>query len=157
MNVSEDRFLALFRDCESAFKLEYQTDPVPGEMEVFRAWQEGRPRLPEGFRPWQDWLSYIRSVGRKVVRVRLVDEPPTPYQEFLTWAVPYHREAGEDIRTMPRGLAVILGITPANWWLFDSDRVVTMNMDATGMTLVTGQETVKTHCAWRDLALSRAD
>ena len=155
--MNEDQFLALFRDCESAFKLEYQTEPVPGELDLFRAWQDGNPPQPRDWKPWQDWLDHCRHLGGKIIRVRLIDDPPTPYQEFLKCAVPYHREAGDDIRYMPRDLAVILDIAPANWWLFDSDRLVTMNMDATGMALVTDPGTVKEHCAWRDLALSRAN
>jgi hypothetical protein len=157
--LSGDQFLALFRDSASASRLEYQTVPVPEEAAVLSAWQDGKPLLPSQFRPWQDWLDYIRSVRSQVTRVRLVDEPPTPYQAMLTWAVPYHDAAGDKIWTMPRSQAEALGVKAGNWWLFlggEQDSLVTMTPDAAVMTLITRHEVIARHRVWWDLAYSRA-
>lgn len=150
--VSEERFLGMFPACEIAFRLEWQPDPMPRELDAFRAWQDGHPLLPSQWAAWGGWLDFTRELGGKVTRVRLVDDPPTPYQQWGMWAVPYHRGAGDDIRCMPRSLAETLGIVAGNWWLFDSERLVTMN--GTSKTLVTDPETLIIHRAWRDLALS---
>jgi hypothetical protein len=149
--VSEERFLGMFRSCGAAFRLEWQPDPMPDELDAFRAWKDGTPLLPSQWAMWADWLAFTRALGGKITRVRLIDDPPTPYQQWGMWAVPYHRDAGDDIRCMPRSQAENLGIVAGNWWLFDGE-LVTMN--GTSKTMVTDTETVIVHRAWRDLALS---
>jgi hypothetical protein len=152
--IGEDQFLGMFRTCRAAFRLEHQRDPLPEEQNAFTCYQVGNPLLPSQWQPWGDWLKFTRHLGGKIIRVRLVDEPPTPYQQWAMWATPYHRDAGDDIRYMRRRLAENLGIVATNWWLFDAEHLVTM--DGTSKMLVTDAEVLIIHRAWRDLALSQA-
>lgn len=156
--ISDERFLGMFRDCQATFRLEWQPDPMPDELDAFRAWQEGNPLLPSQWPMWGEWLDFTRSLGGKIIRVRLVDDPPTSYQQWGMWAIRYHRDAGDDIRCMPRGRAETLGIVAGNWWLFrEAEHERLIIMDGTSKTLVTDQEKITVHRAWRDLALSHTE
>ena len=149
--MDEEQFLGMFGSCAAAFRLEWQTDPVPDEEAAFTYWLAGNPLLPSQWPMWADWLDFTRSLGGKITRVRLIDDPPTPYQEWGMWAIPYHREAGDDIRCMAHSLAEVLGIPPGNWWMFDNQLVT---MKGTSKTLVTDTEVIAVHLAWKERALS---
>lgn len=156
-DIGEDQFLGMFRDCGTAFRLEWQPYPVDDEEAAFTCWQAGNPLLPSQWPMWAGWLEFTRSLGGKITRVRLLEDPPTPYQQWGMWATSYHRDAGDDIRYIARNLAEVLGIPPANWWLFEhaeDARLVTMNGIA--KTLVTDTTTVEVHRTWRSRALDHA-
>ena len=69
----------------------------------------------------------LTAEGKRVARVRILEEPPTDYQRWLLWASPWHAAAGEDIRYLPRSQAERISLPLVNdWWLLDDERVILM-------------------------------
>lgn len=108
------------------------------------------------YQPWLDRVQRVTRSGRRIERVRVLDEPLTPYQRFNLWAGQWNERAGERIQYLPRRDAQQLGIpTGQDWWLFDSSVLVLMLFDDAGR--LTGRELVDdgrmdVYVAWRDLA-----
>ena len=48
--------------------------------------------------------------GKRISRVRVLAEPPSDYQRWELWAAPWHSQAGERIRYMPRSRAERIGL-----------------------------------------------
>jgi hypothetical protein len=94
-------------------------------------------------------------------RVRVHDDPPTPYQQWERWVGSWNIRAGETLRYMTRARAHEVGLLPAagdvDWWLLDSNRLIAMRFDTQGRRvateLVRDPATVVQACAWRDLAV----
>lgn len=161
--LTGEDFDNLFRHfSHTAWRLE--TQPVylvESEQEQVAAFLAGQPRPPAEFAQYSAWLDQIRlltSEGKRVGRVRVLTEPPTDYLRWEAWAGAWNIEAGEDIRYMPRGRAVEVGLPlDYDWWLFDSLRLAKMKFDPEGRPMggeiITGPEVVVQHCAWRDLAV----
>jgi hypothetical protein len=160
--IGED-FETLFRFYRhSAFRLEVQpVYTVAGEQEAFARYLAGQPQPPTEIPYFMEWLDQIRQVtaeGRRVERVRVIDDPPTDYQRWEAWAGQWNIAAGEVIRYIDRAKALALGI-PLNydWWLFDDERLAIMRFDEIGRplggTIVNDPETVVQHQTWRDLAV----
>ena len=112
---------------------------------------------------WQTWLDEMKeltSQGKKISRVRIVDDPPTGYQRWAMWTTRWHLEAGEDIRYLLRATARTLGIPAGDWWLFDDTSLVLMTFTSDGQpdgrTLVTDPAVVRKHHTWRALATRHA-
>jgi hypothetical protein len=159
--TSED-FNRLVRYFEhEAFRLEAQPAYlVDDEREPFRAFLRGEPLTPTNlpyFRAWYDQITAATQAGRRIARVRIVDDPPTDYQRWEAWVGTWNTTAGENIRYLPRGRARTLGLPDDDWWLFDSTRLAVMRFDPNGRPLggeiVDDPEVVAQHCAWRDLAV----
>lgn len=163
--ITNDEFAELFRTFEhSAFRLETQPAyRMTTERKSFGFFLCGSPQPPSELPWWQSWLDQIRDLtaqGKKVARVRFVDDPPTSYQRWEMWATPYHREAGEDIRYLPRNIAHVLGLVDGDWWLFDDSKLVVMGFtergEVDGKTLITDPEIVRQHRSLWGLAASNA-
>ncbi|WP_166379813.1 DUF6879 family protein [Catellatospora methionotrophica] len=149
----------------SAFRLETQpVYTVAGEQDTLRRYLTGHPQHPADVPYLATWLDQIRQVtaeGRRVERVRIVDEPPTDYQRWERWVGQWNTEAGERIRYLSRAVAESIGLPlAADWWLFDEERVAVMRFDETGRplggTVVTDPAVVVQHLAWRDLAIKHS-
>ncbi len=82
--------------------------------------------------PWFDAVRRAVDAGRVIQRVRVVDQPPTPYQRFELSLVPFHVDAGEDLRILGTPDARALGIPPMNFWLLDDARVVALEIGNDG-------------------------
>ena len=136
------------------------------EADELRRFQDGAPTEPPHVSWWRPWLDQIRELtqqGKRIGRVRVVTEPPTAYQRWERWALPWHREAGEQITYMPRSRAAEIGLPGYDFWLFDDDRLVLMLYDAagrnSGMVQISHEDApalVAQHCAWRNLAVHHA-
>jgi hypothetical protein len=160
--VSEEEFgrlLATFR--RSAFHLEtrpsYAMSYERADFELFLA---GTPRPPsevDWWKPWLDQITELDRQGKHVRRVRVLAEPPTDYQRWLIWADPWHAEAGEDIRYMPRSKAERIGLPLSHdWWLLDDERVIvtwfTDDGEIREKFLITDPVPVAAYRIWRDVA-----
>lgn len=152
----------------TAFRFECQ--PVYAEAEeadTVRRFLAGNPQPPTEvpeLRVWFEQVAGLVAGGRRIERVRVHDEPPTPYQRWLQWIDQWNTEAGEVIRYMTRARAHAAGLGPAltniDWWLMDDQRLILMRFDTNGRRveneLVTDPERVAQGCTWWDLAVHHA-
>ncbi|MGW7518378.1 DUF6879 family protein [Streptomyces sp. NPDC054796] len=155
-------FLKLFRDFHhTAFRLEVRTAyGIPEEDEPFRDFLAGRQPPISWFRPWLSLMEEQTAQGKRVERVRLIDEPPSDYLRFELWGTPYNLAAGEDIRYLRRAEAAPLALPEHDFWLFDSRLVARLQFGDRdrflGVTLSEDPEDALRHVRWRDAAWSRA-
>lgn len=164
--LTGEDFNSLFRYFhDTAFRLE--TRPfyaVAEEREAYEGFLAGHPEPLTAFgffTAWRDQIADLTARGRRVERVRLLDDPPSDYQRWEIWAGPFSADAGEVIRYLPRHRAIDLRIPDTDdWWLFDSQRLAHVRFDEEGRPLggeiVTDPDIVAQHCAWRDLAVQHA-
>ncbi|MDQ1292141.1 MAG: hypothetical protein QG608_18 [Actinomycetota bacterium] len=113
------------------------------------------------YRPWFERIRAVTAAGGLVQRIRILDEPPTPYQEWEIWIAPCAVEAGENIRYLTRDHARPLGVpTDHDWWLLDDTRLVVLDFDDNdrpqGGHVLTDPPTIRTHRTWWDLASRHA-
>jgi hypothetical protein len=129
----------------SAFRLELQPayrEPV--EAEAVARFLAGKAELPTkigSLRAWFEQVADLTLAGRTVRRVRVHEDPPTPYQRWERWVGTWNTQAGEEIRYMTRAEAHRVGLLPAagdtDWWLLDSDRLIVMTFDGKGHRIKT--------------------
>jgi hypothetical protein len=148
----------------SAFRLECRRGyfvTEDDEREAFERFRNKNP-APSSWLEHREWFTTVRSAvarGAVMQRVRLVDPPLSPYQEFqFKWSYPYNERAGEQIFVMvdspivsvPRGYE-------HDFWLFDDATVVLLNYDNRGRFLgVQGVEDVERYSRIRDSLLANA-
>ncbi|MFF7690577.1 DUF6879 family protein [Streptomyces syringium] len=94
--------------------------------------------------------------GKRIERVRLVDDPPTDGQRFLLMSAVTNIAAGEDIRNMWRADAEKRGLPAEDFWLFDSRRALLLHFDESdeylGAELVEDPARIVRYCRVRDAA-----
>lgn len=163
--ITEDLFLEMVRSFrESAFRLETRDSYALGyERTDFEHFLAGSPTPPpelDWWRPWLDRVTRWRQEGKTIGRVRVLADPPTGYQRWMLWADRWAREAGEDIRYIPRGKANEIGLPAVDWWLLDDEQAIIMAFDDDGRpgqkTLVTEPDLIARYRRWRDLAVRHA-
>jgi hypothetical protein len=160
--MDQDQFRVMFAESRTAFRLEHQRNPLPGERAAVGHWRQGRPMVPWEWPEWRDWLDLAwrhTSAGGEIRRVRLVDDPPTYYQQWGMSITSWHEQAGDRIRYLPCRVAERLGIPIANWWLFDDTHVVEMTYDegkVPGKILISEPEVIAKYRTWRDLVVANA-
>ncbi|MGP2439146.1 DUF6879 family protein [Streptomyces sp. JW3] len=67
--------------------------------------------------------------GKRIERVRLVDEPATLGQRYLFESAKWNIAQGEDIRHLKRGQADLLRLPAEDFWLFDSRLIALLRFD----------------------------
>ncbi|MES4901780.1 MULTISPECIES: DUF6879 family protein [unclassified Streptomyces] len=67
--------------------------------------------------------------GKRVERVRIVDDPPTIGQRYLLYSATRNNDMGEDIRNLWRADADRLRLPAEDFWIFDSRLVALLNFD----------------------------
>lgn len=164
--ITEDEFDDLLRSFkQSAFRLETRDHYALGyEQEEYDRFLAGNPTPPPQVDWWLPWLKQIARLtyeGKWIGRVRILAEPPTDYQRWELWAAPWHAEAGERIRYMPRYRAAELDLPlGSDWWLLDGKRVVIMLFTDDGEIdrkfLSDDPGIVAPFLRWRDLAVRYA-
>jgi len=164
--ITEDEFTEQVRSFgRTAFHLEAQPAYVIDfERPDFDRFLAGDPVPPPDSGLWLPWLERVmrlKAEGKRVGRVRVLEEPPTDYQRWLLWATPWNEAAGEDIRYMPRSRAERIGLPlDHDWWLLDGERVLITWFTADGeireKVFTDEPGDVARHRAWRDLALAHA-
>jgi hypothetical protein len=102
----------------SARKLETRRRTVaPGEADRIRAFEEGLPRPVRSVRtePWLARIAVTTALEHKSwQRVRIIDDPLTPYQAYGLPGLVESQAAGEDIRIARR--AAVPDLATDFWW-----------------------------------------
>jgi uncharacterized protein DUF6879 len=164
--VSDDQFARLLATFErTAFHFETRPFYVLGaERQYLERFLAGSPVPPPDVDWHQGWLEQVATLtrqGKHVSRVRVLDEPPTGYQRWLLWADPWHAEAGEDIRYIPRSRAERVKLPlDHDWWLLDGIRVIVTRFaesgEIAGKELVTDPVTLTHYRLWQAIAIRDA-
>lgn len=115
-------FEVLFRRYRyTAWRLETRTSyGVADEDAPYQRWLVGRDPGIDWFRPWLDMVRGETAKGKRMERVRLIDDPPSDYLRWELWGTPYNAAVGEDIRYLPRDHPVVAELPETDFWLFDS-------------------------------------
>ncbi|MFD8911745.1 DUF6879 family protein [Streptomyces sp. NPDC059575] len=127
----------LFRDFRhTAFRLEtrrgYASDR---DSPKWQRWLDGEDIAAEPANAWRENVAAQTAQGKRFERVRIVDVPPTPGQEFLLASAPGNLAVGEDIRNLDRADAERLHLPDYDFWLFDSKTVARFAFDDEDTTL----------------------
>ncbi|MFD9796883.1 DUF6879 family protein [Streptomyces sp. NPDC059070] len=154
--VPAHRITGFFRDAfeHTAWRLEtrraYAADQGTEEYRRFLAGVA--PPRDDG--PWFVNARRQTASGKRMERVRLVDEPATHNQRYLLATTPDNLAAGEDIRFLFRSRAQEIGLPDFDFWLFDSSVLATFDWDdaARRLELTTDPHRVPAACRARDAA-----
>jgi hypothetical protein len=106
----------------------------PSEVDEVRAWEDGNPIVPVDD-PWFGMVRGLTAAGRRVARVRVHEEPPTSYQQWLDWlATVGSKPAGEEVRVISRARALEVGLpaSRSDWWLLDGRQLIVMTFNPDG-------------------------
>jgi hypothetical protein len=164
--LTADDFNSLFRYfTRTAFRLETQpVYTVAEEQQSVQRFLAGDLHALRDYPPFAAWLDQIQALnraGKRVQRVRILDEPPTDYQRWEIWSGQSNIAAGEHIGYLPRGRARSIGLPDDHdWWLFDGQRLARMRFDPHGVPLggeITDDPAIiARHRTWQDLAIRHA-
>ncbi|MFI5616847.1 DUF6879 family protein [Streptomyces sp. NPDC051567] len=129
--IGLDEFENLFRTFEhTAWRLEsrrrYGSDEA---TETYRQFTETGAVEWDLTGPYCDMIRNQTAQGKRVERVRVVDEPPTVGQLYLLDNAKRNSTFGEDIRNLSRKEAERLRLPAEDYWLFDSRIVALLNFD----------------------------
>lgn len=148
----------------TAFRLELQANYVEaGEDDPVPQFLAGHPGPPtDELAAWFEQIHVATSAGKRVQRVRVQHQPPTPYQAWERWLDRnWNTPAGENIRYLSREQAHHIGLLPAagttDWWLFDDQWLILMHFDdaghRVGNEITDEHEPVEQARQWRYLAV----
>lgn len=151
------RKTACYFEAQATYALDY-------EAADFGQFLAGSPTPPSEISWWAPWLDQVAELtrqGRQITRVRVISEPPSDYQRWGLWALPWHARAGEQIRYMSRHHAEQIDLPlKYDWWLMDDEQVIRLRYTPDGRIiskeLTTHQGTITRFRALRDLAVSNA-
>ncbi|MBT2367013.1 hypothetical protein J7E88_17275 [Streptomyces sp. ISL-10] len=134
---------------------EYAADQATEEYQDF---VRGVAPLRDEGGPWFVNAREQTARGKRIERVRLVDEPPSTGQRYLLATTPDNLAAGEDIRFLLRADAERLGLPDFDFWLFDSRVLARFNWTdpARRMELTTDPAAIVAVCQARDAAWHHA-
>src|SRR4051812_35690437 len=126
-------FRRLFTDVQQSwFRLEtLQRYDATNEREDFAAFLRGES-INTAPGPSQAMIRDHVAAGRQLVRVHVIEEPPSDYIRYELAAYAPNVEAGENVRLIP----VPAGTWPADipthdYWLFDDERLWLMDYSQT--------------------------
>ncbi|MEV8453671.1 DUF6879 family protein [Streptomyces sp. NPDC052095] len=113
--------------------------------------------------PGEPWFANMRAqtdAGKRVGRVRIIDNPPTTEQLFLLDYARHNAAAGEDIRYVWREEADRSALPAEDFWIFDSRLVALLHFDEAdnllGIELITRPADVVRYGIVRDAAMHHA-
>lgn len=163
MKIELGAELDLVRASTRALRLEqapiYPSDVTGGAL---NAWLGGEtdPLAPgasfDPGHPWFDLVATHAVAGHPVTRIRVHQEPPTPYQRWIRWAGALNVVAGERIGYVSRAVADAAGVSVASgdWWLLD-DKLIVYTFDprwsGTAELVDDGERLAAALTAWRTL------
>ncbi|CAL2059374.1 conserved protein of unknown function [Streptomyces murinus] len=140
----------------TAWRLEtqrgYESDR---QSDRYQRWARGDGYSAEGREKFLDGRRALAKQGKRVERVRVVDDPPTENQRYLLVGAPSTIAAGEDIRHLWRADADRLALPNADFWLFDSRTLALFHHEegrTLGLELITDPAEVLKACQVRDAA-----
>ncbi|MEU7151169.1 DUF6879 family protein [Streptomyces sp. NPDC045456] len=113
--------------------------------------------------PQEAWFVTMRrqtGAGKRVGRVRIIDNPPTQEQLFLLDYARHNAAVGEDMRYLWRCDAERTGLPHEDFWLFDSRLVALLRFDDADtllhIELITDPARVVQYSRARDAAMHHA-
>ncbi|MFI1307010.1 DUF6879 family protein [Streptomyces sioyaensis] len=160
--IDLDKFSQLFKTFgHSAWRLEtrrgYASD---------REGESYREFVAKGTVAWDldsDWCRNMRAqtaAGKRVGRVRIVDNPPTTGQLYLLDNAKRNSATGEDMRNLWRADAERLQLPAEDFWIFDSRFIALLHFDEAdtllNVELITEPAEVLRYAQVRDVALHHA-
>ncbi|MEU8952082.1 DUF6879 family protein [Streptomyces sp. NPDC048489] len=126
----------------------------------WQRWLDGEDVASDPPNSWRENVRARTAEGKRFERVRLVDEPATQGQEFLTATAPGNVAAGKDIRNLTRAAAERLRLPDHDFWLFDSKVLARFafneNDTALGVYVTEDPAEVLAACQARDTAWHHA-
>ncbi|WP_406344040.1 DUF6879 family protein [Streptomyces sp. NBC_00648] len=152
----------LFRNFKhSAWRLEtrrgYASDVEDDSYVAFKATGSATWDLES---PWSVNMREQTAQGKRVGRVRIVDDPPTMGQLFLLDYAKCNAATGEDIRNLWRKDAERLHLGDEDFWIFDSRLVAVLRFDGDdvllNIELTTEPAEVVRYSMLRDAAMQHA-
>jgi hypothetical protein len=148
-----------FRTSAFRFEIRDRYDSDVGR-ESFRRFLAGEADDYAWHRSWMEMLRRDREQGKVWQRVRIVSVPLSPWTRYALRVARLSVEAGDDIRYLRRDVADRIGLTPLDCWIFDDDQLIHLHFhdDDTfaGAELITDEQVVRRHQAWRELAWQHA-
>lgn len=108
------------------------------DADEVEAWLAGEPTKDDDWRPWLDYIRGLRNKRIPFERVRVLDDPPNTYQQWIIGTADGAVAAGEDIRWLSRAIARERGMPTYDFYVFDEERVAIMRFDDAGV--LTGLE-----------------
>lgn len=173
--ITEDEYAAQVRGVQDErvhFEAQRQYD-IGEEAGDLADWLDAmahhrQPPTPMDLPWWSAYLDRARAMrdrGVRLIRIRVIDEPPTDYQRWGMWAAPWYAAAGEQVLYLTRvraaqlGLPVLLGAIPApcDWDVLDGQRVIITRFFAgvpVASTLIDDPAVVNDYLRLRDIALA---
>ncbi|MGW6917238.1 DUF6879 family protein [Kitasatospora sp. NPDC054939] len=125
----------------------------------FQRWTRGEDPKTDPDRPWCRNIRQQVAAGKRIERVRIVDDPITDGQAYLlavSWA---NVEAGEDIRYLSRRRTGT-SIPDRDFWLFDSRYLLALHFDQDddylGAEFIDDADAILAACQIRDAAWHHA-
>lgn len=114
--------------------------------------------------PWMRQVALQTAQGKTIARVRVIEEPPTPYQQWERWLDRWNLRAGEVIEYLPRSAMRELGPPPfepdSDWWLFDDERLMLLHFDEAGrrvrVELLVDEPENEMALRWREKVIAAA-
>jgi hypothetical protein len=142
----------------------YEIGFEQANVEAFLAGNPVDPMTVEGLAYWFRQVAEQTSRGITISRVRILEEPPTPYQRWEKWLDRWNTGAGERIDYLNRSQLAKLGAPAfaptADWWLFDDEQLMVMHHDEVGhrirVELFLGEPENETALQWRDKLITAA-
>ncbi|MBB6173588.1 hypothetical protein HNR23_003648 [Nocardiopsis mwathae] len=135
--ITGDAFTDLFRNYRyTAWRLETRTYyGKVNEDQPFQEWLAGKDPGIDFLKPWLRMVRDETATGKRMQRVRIIDNPPSDYLKWELWATPYNNAAGEDIRYLPREHPIVAELPDHDFWVFDSKTVCRLHFDDDNMLL----------------------
>ena len=145
----------------SAWRLEVRSSyGAPSADRPFQQFLEGTSVELAWFKPWLDLVRRLTGQGKRIERVRIVDQPPSDYLRWEYWLNQFNRDAGEDIRYLPRRVAENLCLPFYDFWIFDERRIAFMQFSGdgefTGPVVVEDPAVLRQHSVFRRTAWDQA-
>ncbi|WP_405685681.1 hypothetical protein OG204_16265 [Streptomyces sp. NBC_01387] len=130
--IDLDEFEGLFRTFKyTAWRLEtrrrYASDETTDTYRQFMETGSARWDLED---PYCTMIRAQTGAGKRVERVRIADDPPTPGQLYLLDNAKRNSAIGESIRSLRRADAERLHLPQEDFWIFDSRIVAKLNFDS---------------------------
>ncbi|WP_081982461.1 DUF6879 family protein [Streptacidiphilus albus] len=157
--IPGDKILEFFHDGfrHTAWRLETRRSYAADQRsEAYQRFLRGEPRQAAPDNPWSAMVREQTGKGKRIERVRLLDDPLTQNQQYSLTSVSENLEAGEDVRYLRRADAAEQHLPDEDFWLFDAQRAARFHWDesgwATHLELVDDPAVVLTYCQARDAA-----
>lgn len=160
--IDLDEFEGLFRTfSHSAWRLETRQRYASDEAtDTYRQFVETGGVEWDQSDPYCELIRSQTMQGKRVERVRIVDQPPTTGQLYLLNNAKRNSRLGEDIRGLWRADVDRLQLPPEDFWLFDSRRAARLRFDGSdhlvNVELITEPAEIVRYSVIRDAAWHHA-